>query len=128
MPLSSSASRSAVGATVGGRTQLAGLVAGGVVAVTLVGLRSAIAKIPQAVLGALILAAAISIIDVTGLRDLWRRDRTELALAIATTVGVVVTDVLIGVLVALALSVLVALHRIARPHDARLRAADGLGG
>ena len=49
-------------------------------------------------------------------------------LAVVAALGVIVFDVLIGVLVAVTLSIVVALHRIARPHDATLGDLPGVDG
>lgn len=127
-PVSSSASRTAVPASLGSRTQLVSLVAAASVVVTLTGFRPVLGKIPRAALAAVIITAAIAIIDVNGYRSLWRVRRGEAALAVLAALGVVGFDVLIGVLVAVTLSVLVALSRIARPHDAVLGDAPGLDG
>jgi hypothetical protein len=72
--------------------------------------------------------AAIVIIDVAGFRELWQLSRAEFALAGATALGVMVFDVLTGVLIAVALSAGVALWRIARPSDAVLGGASELDG
>jgi high affinity sulfate transporter 1 len=127
-PVSSSASRSFVPASIGTHTQLTSIVAAFFVAVTLLFLRPVLANFPQAALGAVILAAAIAIIDVAGFRELWRLSRAEFALAVATALGVMVFDVLTGVLIAVALSAAVALWRIARPSDAVLGGASELDG
>ncbi|HET6949944.1 MAG TPA: sulfate permease [Acidimicrobiales bacterium] len=127
-PVSSSASRTAVPASLGSQTQLVSLLASGFVVVTLLGLRSLLAHIPQAALAAVIVFAAISIVDVAGYRVLWRVSREEAALAVAAGLGVIVFDVLVGVLVGVILSILVALRHIARPHDAVLGDYPGLDG
>jgi high affinity sulfate transporter 1 len=119
-PVSSSASRTAVPAALGSRTQAVSLVAALLVVATLLVLGPALALIPRAALAAVIVAAAIAIIDLPGYRALWRVSRPEALLAVAAALGVVLVDVLVGVLVAVALSVLVALARMARPHDAVL--------
>ncbi len=54
--------------------------------------------------------------------------RSELILAIATTVAVLGIGMLYGVLVAIGLSVLDTLRRIARPHDGVLGYVPGLPG
>ncbi len=127
-PISSSASRTAVPASLGSRTQLVSIVASAFVVVTLLVLRPVLADIPRAALAAVIVSAAIAIIDVGGYRSLWRVSRIEFALAVITALGVIVFDVLVGVLVAVALSIVVALFRIARPHDAVLGDLPGLDG
>lgn len=127
-PISSSASRTAVPASLGSRTQLVSLVASAFVVVTLLALRPLLADIPQAALAAVIASAAITIIDVRGYRSLWTVSREEFVLAIGATLGVIVFDVLVGVLIAVTLSIVVALYRIARPHDAILGDYPGLDG
>ena len=127
-PVSSSASRTAVPASLGSKTQLVSLMASAVVVVTLLALRPLLAHIPRAALAAAIVSAAIAIIDVAGYRSLWKVSREEFALAVVAALGVIVFDVLVGVLVAVSLSIVVALYRIARPHDAILGDYPGLDG
>jgi MFS superfamily sulfate permease-like transporter len=75
-----------------------------------------------------IVAAAIAIIDLAGFAALARFSRSELLLAVTATLGVMVFDVLTGVLIAVALSILVALAKLARPHDAVLGQGVGVDG
>lgn len=119
-PVSSSASRTAVPASLGSRTQVVSLVACSVVVATLLVLSPVLGQIPRAALAAVIVSAAIAIIDVPGYRALWRVSREEAVLAVVAALGVIVFDVLVGVLLAVSLSILVALGRMARPHDAVL--------
>jgi SulP family sulfate permease len=127
-PVSSSASRTAVPASLGSKTQLVSLLASAFVVVALLGFRSLLAEIPRAALAAVIVSAAIAIIDVDGYRALWQVSREEAALAAVAALGVVVFGVLVGVVIAIGLSVLVAFSRIARPHDAVLGEYHGLDG
>jgi SulP family sulfate permease len=127
-PISSSASRTAVPASLGSKSQLVGIVASGVVVATLLFLSPVLAEIPEAALAAVIIAAAVAIIDVVGFRELWSVSRMEFALAGTSTLAVMVFDVLTGVLVAVGLSLLMALGRIASPHDAILGAGQDLDG
>ncbi|HET9611830.1 MAG TPA: sulfate permease [Acidimicrobiales bacterium] len=127
-PVSSSASRTAVPASLGTRTQLVSLVASASVVATVLVLAPVLGEIPRAALAAVIVSAAIAILDVPGFRALWRVSREEAVLAAVAALGVVVFDVLVGVLVAVSLSIVVAFHRIARPHDAVLGDYPGLEG
>jgi MFS superfamily sulfate permease-like transporter len=127
-PVSSSASRTAVPASLGSTTQLVSLVASAFVVATLLVLRPLLMEIPRAALAAVIVSAALAIIDVAGYRSLWKVSRVEFGLAAVTALGVIVFDVLVGVLVAVSLSILVALSRIARPHAAVLGDFPGLDG
>ncbi|CAN5665207.1 SulP family inorganic anion transporter [soil metagenome] len=127
-PVSSSASRTAVPASLGSKTQLVSLLASAFVVASLLFLRPALAHIPRPALAAVIVAAAISIIDVRGYRELWKLSKAEMVLAVATALGVIIFDVLAGVLIAVMLSIVVALQRIARPHDAVLGDLPGVEG
>ena len=127
-PVSSSASRTAVAASLGSRTQLVGVIAAATLAVALIVGRPLLEHIPAPALAAVIVAAAIAIIDLPGYRSLWEVSRAEFVLGVVAALGVMVFDVLVGVLIAVALSVIVAFYRIARPHDAVLGAAADLDG
>src|SRR4029079_7513764 len=72
---------------------------------------------PKAALGALVVWAAIRLVDVAEFRRIGRFRRAELALALGTTVCVLFFNVLIGILIAIGLSILDLLRRVARPHD-----------
>jgi SulP family sulfate permease len=117
-PVSSSGSRTAIGDAVGGRTQLTGLVTVAATVVAVLTLRPVLAYFPNAALGAVVTYAALRLIDVGEFRRLGRFRRSELLLALTTTALVLLVGVLDGVLVAIGLSVLDLLRRVARPHDA----------
>ena len=104
------------------------LLASAFVVATLLFLRPVLAEIPRPALAAVIVSAAIAIIDIRGYRSLWKVSREEMVLAVVAALGVSVFDVLIGVLVSVTLSIVVALRRIARPHDAILGDYAGLDG
>ena len=127
-PVSSSGSRTALGDTVGSRTQLYSLVMlVAVLAVMLFG-RGVLAAFPAAALGALVVYAALRLVDVREFKRLARFRRSELILALATTAAVLVFGVLYGVLFAIALSIADLLRRVARPHDAIQGFVPGVAG
>ncbi len=127
-PVSSSGSRTAIGDAMGSRTQLYSLVAGAVLLLTLLFLGPALSSFPLAALGALVMFAALRLIDFAEFRRIARFGRSELFLALATTAAVLIFDVLYGIAVAVGLSVLDLLRRIARPHDGVLGYIPGLAG
>jgi SulP family sulfate permease len=127
-PVSSSGSRTVIGDAIGSRSQLYSLVATGVVLLTMSFLGPVLATFPTAALGAVVVYAATRLIDVPELRRLARFRRSELVLSLATTASVLVFDVLYGVVVAIALSILDLLRRIARPHDGILGYVPGVAG
>ena len=127
-PVSSSGSRTVIGDSLGSRSQLSSIVTLLlVVAVLFVG-GPVLAAFPTAALGALVVYAAMRLIEPAEFRRFARFRRSELALAVATTVAVLVLGVLYGVLAAVALSILDLLRRVSRPHAAVLGFVPGLAG
>ncbi|GII03289.1 sodium-independent anion transporter [Planobispora takensis] len=127
-PVSSSGSRTALGVASGARTQLYSLTALACVVGVLLFLYPLLARFPSAVLGAIVIYAAVRLIDVPGFRRLAAFRRSELLLALAALAGVLVFDILMGILVAIGLSIADLLRRVARPHDAILGRVPGLAG
>lgn len=127
-PVSSSASRTALASSTGARSQAYALVAGAAVLAVLLFLSPLLSRTPSAVLGALVVYAAVRMIDLAGFRRLASFRRRELLLALGCLIGVLTLDILYGVLVAVGLSVAELLTRVARPHDAVLGTVPGLAG
>ncbi|WP_017326639.1 SulP family inorganic anion transporter [Synechococcus sp. PCC 7336] len=127
-PISSSGSRTALGDATGSQSQLFSLFALVVILAVLLFLRPVLALFPTAALGAIVIFAALQLIDIPEFGRLWQFRKTEFALAIATAIGVLVTDISIGVAVAVALSAIDLLARVARPYDAVLGSVPGLEG
>ena len=117
-PISSSASRTALGAAAGSRTQLYSWVALVCTLLVLLFAGPLLAEFPEVALGAIVIFAAVRLIDLAGFRQLARFRRNELALALVAFVGVLVFGILYGILFSVALSVAELLWRTARPHDA----------
>jgi len=127
-PVSSSGSRTALGDALGSRTQLYSVVSLVFVLVVMVAGRGVLSNFPMAALGALVVYAALRLVDVPEFKRLARFRHSELVLALATTASVLLFGVLYGVLVAIALSILDLLRRVARPHDAILGFVPGVAG
>ncbi|MFI5797905.1 SulP family inorganic anion transporter [Streptomyces sp. NPDC051677] len=127
-PVSSSASRTALASSTGARSQAYSLVAGAVVLAVLLFLSPLLARTPSAVLGALVVYAAVRMIDLAGFRRLASFRRRELLLALGCLAAVLAVDILYGVIVAVGLSVTELLTRVARPHDAVEGLVPGMAG
>lgn len=84
--------------------------------------------LPQAVLGAVVVAAAVRLVDAAEIARLWRMRRAEFALWAAAFLGVALLGVLPGVFVAIVLSLVDFVQRAWRPHDATLVRVDELKG
>jgi high affinity sulfate transporter 1 len=101
-PVTASDSRTAVNFVVGGKTQLVALIAAGSLAVALLLISDVLALLPTATLGAILVSAAIDLIDLDELRILRRMSPAEFIFALLTLLGVVIVGVLQGVFIAIA--------------------------
>jgi high affinity sulfate transporter 1 len=126
-PIGASGSRTAVNDDMGARTQLAGLFAAAAVAVILLVLTEPVQYLPKAVLGAVIVFAAIGLIELQAWRTLAAIDPVEVAIAAVTTGCVIFFGVLAALVVAVGLSMIDTVRRSARPHDAVLGWVEQLG-
>jgi MFS superfamily sulfate permease-like transporter len=95
----------------GAKSQVTGLVGAGVVALLLLVFNSLLADLPQTALAAVVIAAALSLADVSILRRYAHVRRSALALSLVATVGVVLLGVLQGILIAVVLSILLFFKR-----------------
>ena len=128
IPVSASDSRTAVNLTVGGRSQVASIVAAATLMATLVFLEPALRIIPIPVLGAILMATALSLIDVAALRQLWRVSRMEFVFALIALWGPIGLGVLNGVLIAIAATFVYLLRKTMFPRDALLGRVPGRDG
>jgi SulP family sulfate permease len=127
-PVSSSGSRTAIADASGARSQLAGLVTVVVTLASIWALEPLLAAFPATALAAVVVYAAVRLVNLAEFRRYASFRRSELLLALGTTIAVLAVGVLIGVLVAIGLSVLDLLRRVARPHDAIEGFVPGLAG
>ena len=127
-PVSVSASRTAVAESSGARTQVAGVVGAAGIVVVLVAAGGLGRYLPTSALAAVVIAAALTLLDVRSVVWLAKVRRSELALSIAALLGVAVLGVLQGIAVAIALSLGNFVRRAWRPYDAVLGRVPGRKG
>jgi sulfate permease, SulP family len=125
--IGASGSRTAVNDSMGARTQVSGLVAAAAVALVLLFLTEPMQYLPKTVLAAVIISAAIGLVDTAAWRAIASVGRVEVVIAAVTMTGVVLFGVLQALIVAVALSVLDTVRRSAQPHDAVLGWTERLG-
>ena len=85
-------------------------------------------NLPNSALAAVVITAALGLIEAAGVRKLYRMRKTEFALSIACFLGVAVIGVIEGIFIAVALALLDFIRRAWRPYDAVLGRVDGLKG
>jgi high affinity sulfate transporter 1 len=127
-PVSTSGSRTAVAEQSGAKTQLTGVVGAVTITLMLVLVPGLLRDLPQPTLGAVVIAASLSLADVSGIRRLWHQRRTEFSLAIAAFLGVALLGVLPGIAIAVALSVLNVFRRAWWPYQTVLGRPQGITG
>ena len=126
--VSTSGSRTAVVEQAGAKSQLASLVGAGLVVSLLLFFNSLLADLPQAALAAVLIAAALSLLDLEVLVRYYRVRKSALALSVVASLGVVVLGVLQGIVIAVVLAILLFFRRSWQPHGAVLGLVDSLGG
>jgi high affinity sulfate transporter 1 len=126
--VSSSSSRTPVAEAAGARTQVTGLVGTLAIALLLLLFPNLVRNLPNSALAAVVISAAIGLIEAEGVRKLYRVHRTEFALSIVCFLGVAVLGVIEGIFIAIALALLDFVRRAWRPYDAVLGRVDDLKG
>jgi sulfate permease, SulP family len=107
-------SASAVNDGAGARSQLSGLTAAAMAVVTVLFLTPLFKSLPEAVLGALIIHAVSHLINVVRLRAVLRLSSTEFWLGVTALMGVLLIDVLQGIVIAMVASLLLVVYRSTR--------------
>jgi high affinity sulfate transporter 1 len=127
-PVSASSSRTPVAEQAGARTQLTGVV-GAVLILAFILLVPGLTEfLPSATLAAIVISAAVGLVDVRGVARLVRMDKTDAALSLAAFLGVVVFGVLQGIVITIGLSLLAFVIRSWRPYRAELGRVPALRG
>jgi high affinity sulfate transporter 1 len=126
--VSSSSSRTPVAESAGAKTQLTGLVGAGAIALMLLFFPNLVRNLPNSALAAVVISAAIGLVEVAGVRKLYRLRRTEFALSIVCFLGVALLGVIQGIFIAVGLALLNFIRRAWYPYDAVLGRVDGLKG
>jgi high affinity sulfate transporter 1 len=127
-PISSSASRTPVAEAAGARTQLTGVVGAICVALLLVLAPNLLQDLPSAALAAVVIAAAIGLIEIKDLIRIYRIQRWEFWLSMVCFAGVAIFGAIPGIGIAVVLAVIEFLWDGWRPHTAVLGRADGVKG
>ena len=123
--VSTSGSRTAVAEQSGAKSQVAGVVGAALVAVLLLLLNSLLSDLPQTALAAVVIVAALSLMDLGILRRYLRVRRSAFAVSLAATAGVILLGVLQGIVVAVVLAIALFFRRNWWPHGAILGKLEG---
>lgn len=105
IPVTSVIVRSSVNINAGGKTRLATIVHGVLLAVCVMFLPTVLNLIPLSCLAAILLATGLKLISPQLVREMWHEGRYQFVPFIATLVSIVLTDLVIGVTIGLAVSI-----------------------
>ncbi len=124
-PVAGGLSRTAVNFQAGARSRLSGVITAALVGLTLLFLTPAFYFLPKPVLSAIIMVAVFSLFDWRAAVQLFRVERRDLAVMLATFGSTLVIGITAGVAVGVALSLAVFVRRAATPHSAVLGRLPG---
>ena len=127
-PISSSASRTPVAEAAGSKTQLTGVVGALAVALLLVVAPNLLSDLPSSALAAVVIAAALGLVEFADLRRIFRIQQWEFWLSVFCFAGVAVLGVIPGIGLAIVAAVIEFLWDGWRPHHAVLGRVDGVRG
>jgi high affinity sulfate transporter 1 len=108
-------SRTAMSDAAGGRTQVTGLVAAATVGIVLLFFTGPLRYVPIAALGAVLVKAALSLVDIPSLKAIYRIEPREFALSVIAMAGVVAVGAIRAILFAVALAILRFVRLVSRP-------------
>jgi high affinity sulfate transporter 1 len=109
----------------GGRSQVAHLTTAVIVGVVLLFLTAPLQYLPNAVLAAVVFLIGLELVDLEGMRRIYRLRRDEFWVALLTALTVVCVGVLQGILVAIVLSLVDHLRRSYHPPTAVISTSGG---
>jgi SulP family sulfate permease len=115
-----SQSRTTVGESVGGKSQVASIVAAGALALFLIFLTPLLRQLPVVALAAILIFAGWHLIELREYRSLIRISPLGFGLAIIVAIGVLIVGVVPGIVIGVMISLVYLLVRLARPMDAVL--------
>jgi high affinity sulfate transporter 1 len=127
-PISSSSSRTPVAEAAGARTQLTGVVGAFAIALLLLFAPQLLKDLPQTALAAVVIAAAIGLVEISNLRRIYRIQRWEFWLSMTCFAGVAVFGAIPGITIAIVVAVIEFLWDGWRPHSAVLGRVERVKG
>ncbi|GAQ79180.1 sulfate transporter [Klebsormidium nitens] len=124
-PATGSFSRSAVSNEMGAKTCMSGLITGLLILCTLLFLTPLFKNLPNAVLGAVVIAACIRLFDHKEAIHLFKTNPRDFLLWLAACLGTIFLGIEVGVAIAVGLSLVFVIYESANPHMAILGRLPG---
>jgi high affinity sulfate transporter 1 len=126
--VSSSASRTPVAESAGGRTQMTGVVGAVCIALLLLFAPGLMLHVPIAALAAIVISVCYNLVEIVEVRRLYDLRRGEFFLSIICFLGVAILGVVQGIFISVGFALLAFIWRAWRPYYAVLGRIDGVKG
>lgn len=124
-PITGGFSRTAVNDQAGAKTGLASIVSAILVVLTLLVLTPLFYYLPNAILAAVIMVAVSGLFDYREMVHLWKVNRSDALMLLATFFGTLLLGIEQGILLGVVLSLAMVIYRTSRPHMAELGRVPG---
>ena len=118
MPVAGGFSRTMVNFAAGARTQFAAIITAVLVAAVALFFTPLLENLPKAALAAIIIVAVSRLVDLRAIINIWRFDRVDGLVLLATALSVLAIGIEPGLAIGIALSLVSFVVRAARPHVA----------
>ncbi|MGZ8908087.1 MAG: SulP family inorganic anion transporter, partial [Methylobacter sp.] len=118
MPVAGGFSRTMVNFSAGARTQMAMLIAAGILALAVIFFSPWFENIPKAALAAIILVAIVPLVKLSDIVHTWRYDRGDGIAEAATLLGVLLYGIEEGITLGIILTLISHLRKASQPHIA----------
>ncbi|WP_420550268.1 SulP family inorganic anion transporter [Litorivicinus lipolyticus] len=124
-PVTGGFSRSVVNFDAGARTPMAGVITALLIALTALFLTPLFTFLPKAVLGATVIVAVLSLVDIGAMVHVFKYSRADFVALALTVIAVLTVGVEAGILVGIGCSILVLLAKVSKPHIAEVGQIEG---
>lgn len=124
-PVTGGLSQSAVNSKAGAKTTLSLVFASVTIGLCLIFLAGPLQFLPNVMLAAILLVAISGLVDLPGMKHLWKVSRTEFTVTMIALMGVPVLGILKGVTLAAVASIILLLRAVSRPYVAFLGRIPG---
>lgn len=124
-PTTGGFSRTAVNDQAGANTGLAAIISAALIALTLLFLTPLFYYLPQAVLASVIMVAVFGLIDIKEAKFLWKADRSDFWMMMATFAGTLLLGIEEGIAIGAILSLVVVIYQTSKPDVIKLGKVPG---
>lgn len=118
-------SRTAVNDNAGANTPLSSIISALLIILTLLFFTEVFYHLPSAILAAVVMSAVAGLIDIKEPLQLWKKDRSDFFMLIATFLLTLTLGIEIGIISGMGLSLLMVIYKASRPHMAQLGRVPG---